>query len=131
MAFVLVLSIVLDRLLLRPLTRVMGERNGAIRAARDLAEASKAKAQAASDELDSRTSAARADVYRQMEEKRRAALDRRGEIVATTRREVEGLMADAAARLRTQADSARSQLDRDADMLAGTIVERVLGRKAS
>jgi len=131
MAFVLALSIVLDRLLLRPLTRVMGERNGAIRAARDLAEASKAKAQAASDELDSRTSAARADVYRQMEEKRRAALDRRGEIVATTRREVEGLMADAAARLRTQADSARSQLDRDADMLAGTIVERVLGRKAS
>ena len=36
-AFVLVLSIVLDRLLLRPVTHVMGERDGAIRAARDLA----------------------------------------------------------------------------------------------
>ena len=32
---------------------------------------------------------------------------------------------------RTQADAARSQLDRDADALATSIVERVLGRRAS
>jgi F0F1-type ATP synthase membrane subunit b/b' len=129
--FVLALSILLDRLLLRPLTLVMGERNGAIKAARDLAETSRAKAQAAHDELESRTRAARADVYRQMEDMRRAALDRRSEIVATTRREVEALMADATGRVRAQATAARTQLDSDADTLAATIVERVLGRKAS
>ena len=130
-AFVLILSVLLDRLLLRPLTKVMKEREGAIRSARELADSSRAKAQAASDEFDARTQAARADVYRQMEEKRRAALDRRAEIVGETRREVEQTMKSATDRVKAQADAARSQIDRDADALAAGIVERVLGRKAS
>ena len=129
--FVLLLSVILDRLLLRPVTQVMGQREGAIRSARELAESSRARAQAASDELETKTRAARADVYRQMEEKRRAALDRRAEIVAATRSEVERTAADATERIRAQAATARAQLDRDADTLATTIVERVLGRKAS
>jgi hypothetical protein len=33
--------------------------------------------------------------------------------------------------VRGQAAAARQQIDRDADSLAATIVERVLGRKAS
>lgn len=130
-AFVLLLSVVLDRLLLRPVTRVMREREGAIRAARDLAEASRAKARMASDEFDGKTRAARADLYQQMEDKRRAALEGRTKLVADTRRDVERSVADAAARVRMQAEAARVQLDRDADALAATIVERVLGRQAS
>jgi F0F1-type ATP synthase membrane subunit b/b' len=130
-AFVLVLSVLLDRLLLRPVTRVMRERQGAIRAAGDLAEASRARAKAAASELDGRTREARADVYRQMDEKRRTALERRAELVASTRREVEQSIAQATARVRAQAGAARAQLDRDANALASTIVERVLGRKAS
>jgi len=129
--FVLVLSVVLDRLLLRPLTQVMHQREGAIRSARELAESSKARAQAAADEFDSKTRAARSEVYRQMDEKRRAALDQRTEIVAATRAEVEKTAADATERIRRQAEAARSQIDSDADSLATTIVERVLGRKAS
>jgi F-type H+-transporting ATPase subunit b len=130
-AFVLLLSVLLDRLLLRPLTHVMREREGAIRSARELAEASRAKAQNASDELDAKTRTARGDVYRQMEEKRRAALERRAAIVADTRREIELSMQGANERVRAQVDAARAQIDRDADSLAATIVERVLGRKAS
>ena len=130
-AFLLLLSILLDRLLLRPVIRVMGERQGAIRAARDLAEASRAKAQMAGDEFDGKTRAARAEVYRQMEEKRRGALAGRMELVTDTRQEVERSVADAAVRIRTQAEAARGQLDRDADALAATIVERILGRTAS
>src|SRR5262245_40384677 len=109
----------------------MHEREGAVRSARELADASRAKAVAASEELDAKTRAARADVYRQMEEKRRVALDGRAALVADTRREIEKMTADATGRLQAQADAARSQLDRDADALAATIVERVLGRKAS
>jgi F-type H+-transporting ATPase subunit b len=130
-AFVLLLTVLLDRLLLRPLTSVMAEREGAIRTARDLAETSRSRAQAASEEFEARTRAARADVYRQMEEKRRAALERRAEIVGDTRREVERTMSEATTRVRGQAETAKSQLERDADQLASTIVERVLGRKAS
>jgi F-type H+-transporting ATPase subunit b len=130
-AFVLLLSVLLDRLLLRPLTRVMRERESAIRSARDLAESSRAKAQNASDEFDATTRAARGDVYRQMDETRRAALERRATIVADTRREIELAMQAANERVRAQVDAARTQIGRDADYLAATIVERVLGRKAS
>jgi len=130
-AFVLTLSVILDRLLLRPITRVMQEREGAIRSARDLAESSREKAQAAADEFEAKTRAARADVYRQMDEKRRSALERRAELVAATRSEIEKTTKDATARVQAQASVARAQIDRDADSLAATIVERVLGRKAS
>ncbi len=129
--FVLLLSVILDRLLLRPVTRIMSERETAIRTARELAESSRAKAQAAAEDFDAKTRAARAEVYRQMEETRRAALTRRAELVTETRSEVERAMTEAGARLRAQADTARRQLDRDADTMASTIVERVLGRKAS
>ena len=130
-AFVLLLSVLLDRLLLRPVTRAMSQREGAIRSARELAEASRARAHMAADELEAKTRLARAEIYRQMEEKRSAALERRAELVANTRREVERSMADATGRVRAQATVARAQLERDADTLATIIVERVLGRKAS
>ena len=129
--FVLVLSVVLDRLLLRPVTRIMKARESAIGSARELAETSRTRAQAAMDEFDAKTRAARAEVYRQMEENRRAALATRADLVAATRGEVERSLGDAAVRLRAQTAAARTQLERDADTLATTIVERVLGRKAS
>jgi len=129
--FVLVLTVVLDRLLLRPVTRIMKAREDAIGSARELAETSRARAQAAMDEFDAKTRAARAEVYRQMEDNRRAALATRAELVAATRGEVERSMGEAAVRLQAQAVAARAQLERDADVLAGSIVERVLGRKAS
>ena len=130
-AFVLVLSVVLDRLLLRPVTRVMKARESAIGSVRELAETSRARAQAAMDEFDAKTRAARAEVYRQMEENRRTALATRAELVAATRSEVERSLGEASVRLRAQTAAARAQLERDADALAATIVERVLGRKAS
>jgi F0F1-type ATP synthase membrane subunit b/b' len=128
---VLVLTGVLNRLLLRPMTRVMGERDGAIRSARELAEASQAKAQAASEKLEASIRAARGDVYRQMDEKRRDAMARRAQLVAGTRSEIERSITDAGRRVQAQSLAARGQLDRDADAIATAIVERVLGRKAS
>ena len=130
-ALVLVLTVVLDRMLLRPVTRVMQEREAAIVSARALADVSRARAQAAADELEAKTGAARAEVYRQMEEKRRAALERRAALVAETRREIERSLRDATQRIVQQARDARARLEREADALASTIVERVLGRKAS
>ncbi len=130
-AFVLLMTVVLDRLLLRPVTRVMREREDAIRSARELAEQSRTHAQEAIDEFEGKTRAARAEVYRQMDDKRRAALASRTELLAETRREVERTTDEASKRLAGQAAAARAQLERDADTLATTIVERVLGRKAS
>ena len=128
---VLLLTVLMDRLLVRPMTHVMRAREGAIRSARDLAEGSRAKAQAAAEELESRTRAARGDVYRQMDDTRREALDRRAHLVADTRAEVERSLSEAKERVQRQASTARAQLERESDAIAATIVERVLGRKAS
>src|SRR5690242_978910 len=109
----------------------MHEREGAVQTARELAESSRARVQAAADEFEARTRAARAEVYQMMEEKRRAALDRRAQLVGETRAEVERTVGDATARVAAQAADARESLERDSDALASSIVERVLGRKAS
>ena len=129
--FVLILATILNVLLFKPLMRVMEQRASAVASARQLAEQAAAQARAATEEFEARTREARAEVYRQMEDSRRQALDRRATLLADTRRDAEASIAEASARLRADAAEARATLDRDADSLATTIVERVLGRRAS
>jgi len=73
----LVLTAVINRLLLRPVLEVIRKREEAIQSASELARRSAAEAQAATDEFDRKTTAARAEIYRQMDEMRRAADARR------------------------------------------------------
>ena len=127
-AAVLALAVVLDRVLFKPLTRVMREREMAVKSAIQLAEGAAAKAQAAAADLDANVSAARAETYRQMDERRRAAQDYRNELVGLTRQEVDSTLAEARARLEAQAAAARSSLEQEAQALSGDIVAKVLGR---
>ena len=60
----LVLTAVINRLLLRPVLEVIRKREEAIQSARELARRSAAEAQAATDEFDRKTTAARAEIYR-------------------------------------------------------------------
>jgi F-type H+-transporting ATPase subunit b len=129
--FVLLVAAILNQLLFKPLIRVMAARENAVASARQLAERAAAQAREASDEFDARTREARADVYRQMDEARRAAQMRRAELLADTRQQVDASIADATARVGAEAAEARARLDRDAHILATSIVERVLGRTAS
>ena len=128
---VLVLATILNQLLFKPLTQVIAEREAAMTKARRQSDEAAAKARAASEEFTRRTDEARVDVFRQLEEARKAALDRRAHQLADTRREAETTIAEAGARLRDEAATARAALDRDAESMATTIVERVLGRSAS
>jgi F-type H+-transporting ATPase subunit b len=129
--FVLLLTIVLERLLFRPLLRVMEERQRAIRSARELAERSASEARAAAAEFDRKTSEARAELYRQMDDMRRAAMDERAAIMTRTRAEAEAEISAASAKLQADADDARRRLSEEADALGAAIAERILGRKAS
>ena len=128
---VLVLTFVLDRLLLRPILDVIRRREHAIDSARELARQSAAQAQQAAAEFDQRTTAARAELYRQMDDMRRAALGRRAEIIEQTRAEAEAQVAAAARRLEEEAADARRRLDADSETLGTQIAERILGRRAS
>jgi F-type H+-transporting ATPase subunit b len=129
--FVLVLTIVLDRLLFKPLLNVMRQREAAVRSARELAERAAADARQAAAEFEQKTTAARAEIYRQMEEMRRAALAERAEILARTRAEAEAEVAVAGAALQAQAEDARRRLEADAELLGTAAADRILGRRAS
>ncbi|MGE3276018.1 MAG: ATP synthase F0 subunit B [Vicinamibacterales bacterium] len=127
-ALVLVSTVLLNTLIFQPILRVMNQRAGAVRDARELADSAAKKAADAAAEYDRTLTAARTDVYRQMDEKRRAALDSRASLLAATRRDVEQELASATARVREQSSAARQSIDQQAGELAGAIVERVLGR---
>jgi F-type H+-transporting ATPase subunit b len=128
---ILLTGVILNGLILKPVLRVMADREGAVRSARELAESVAAQARAATAEFEARTQAARTEIYREMDEKRRRALARRADLLAETRSRVESEISTARESLGNQAAAARAALDRDANVLAGDIVERVLGRKAS
>ena len=129
--FILVLTFVVDRLLLKPVLGVIRRREEAIESARELARRSATEAQAAKAEFDRKTTAARAEMYREMDEMRRAALGQRAEIVAQTRAEAEAQVADAITRLDAEAAAARRKLEADAQALGAAAADRILGRKAS
>jgi F-type H+-transporting ATPase subunit b len=129
--FILVLTFVVDRLLLKPVLGVIRRREEAIESARDLARRSAAEAQAAAEEFDRKTTAARAEMYREMDEMRRVALGRRAEVVAQTRAEAEAQVAAAIARLDAEAAEARRKLEADAQALGAAAADKILGRKAS
>jgi F-type H+-transporting ATPase subunit b len=129
--FVLLLTFALDRLLLKPVLEVIRKREEAGSSARELAAKSARDAQAATEEFDRKTTAARGEMYRQMDDMRRAANGRREEIVSATRAEAEAQVAEAAKRLDEEAADARRRLEVDARALGDAAAERILGRRAS
>jgi F-type H+-transporting ATPase subunit b len=126
--FLLLTTFLLNTLIFQPILKVIEARNKAVTDARDLAQSAAERATAANTEYTQQLNAARTEVYRQMDDKRRAAMDQRSALLAETRGNVERELKDATARVKQQAADARASLDREADTLAGSIVSRVLGR---
>lgn len=128
---ILVLTVILDRLMLRPILEVIRKREGAVASARELARRAASEAQTAAAEFDRTMTAARADLYQEMDEMRRTAMSRRADIVAQTRAEAERQIAEASRRLDDEAARARRTLDVEAQALGASAAARILGRPAS
>jgi F-type H+-transporting ATPase subunit b len=126
--FLLTCVVLLNALVFKPILQIIDQRTDAVRGAKELAESAAQKAAAASAEYDQKLNAARAEVYRQMDDMRRAALDRRAALLASTKATVEQELATATSRVQQESTEARASLDRDAATLAGAIVSRVLSR---
>jgi F-type H+-transporting ATPase subunit b len=127
-ALLLLCTFLLNTLVFKPILRVAGERDQAVTGARELAQSAAQKAATASAEYERKLGAARADLYRQMDDTRRAALDARAALLTETRSLVERELEQARAQVTEQSAVAKAALDRQAGTLAGAIVERVLGR---
>jgi F-type H+-transporting ATPase subunit b len=128
---VLLLTAIVERLLFRPLRRVIQAREDAVARARTLATDAQQRAAAASAEYDAQIAGARTALYREMDATRQAALERRSELLTLTRQEADGKRAEATNRITTATEQARAQLAGEAESLSQAIVERVLDRKAS
>ena len=126
--FLLTCTFLLNTLIFQPILRVIEARGKAVADARQMAETAADRANVATTEYTQKLNAARSDVYRAMDENRRAALDSRAALLSETRAIVERELGDASRRLMQETDQARATLDREADALAGAIVSRVLGR---
>lgn len=129
-AFLLLCTYLLNSLVFKPILQVIDQRSTAVRSARELAESASHKATAAAAEYDLKLNAARAEVYGQMDEMRKTALDKRASLLSATRATVEQELKTATARVQQESQTARETLDRDANNLAGAIVSRVLGRSS-
>lgn len=126
--FLLLCTVLLNTLIFQPILKVIDQRSAAVRDARELAQSAATKAADAAAEYDRKLNAARAEVYTQIDDTRRVALDKRAQLIAETRQAVERETKSATARVAEESAAARAALDRDATDLANTIVTRVLGR---
>lgn len=126
--FLLLCTFLLNTLVFKPILQVIDQRTTAVRGARELAESASQKAAAAGAEYDRNLNTARGEVYRQMDDMRKAALDKRASLLASTRATVGEELSAATKSVQQESKEAVAALDRDASNLAGAIVSRVLGR---
>lgn len=126
--FLLLCTFLLNTLIFQPILKVIDQRTSAVRGARELAESASTKAASASAEYDQKLHTARAEVYKQIDDTRRVALDQRAQLLAETRQAVEREAQAATARVAQESAEARAALDRNASDLANAIVTRVLDR---
>jgi F-type H+-transporting ATPase subunit b len=128
MFFLLLCTWLLNTLIFQPILKVIDARAAAVKGARDLADTAAARAAEATARYDAEVSAARAEVYAQIDATRKAALDRRAQMLAETRTLVEQETKEATATVARESAAAREALDRDAHDMSRAIVTRVLGR---
>ena len=127
-ALVLITVFLVNTLIFKPILAVIEARLKAVSDARELAHSAADRARLASAEYNEKLGAARSEVYREMDEKRRAALAARAAVVGEAKAIVERELSEATTRVQQEAATARATLDREAETIAGAIVSRVLGR---
>ena len=128
-AFVLVLAWTLERTLIKPLTRVMQEREQALASARELAESATQRAAAAAREFEEKRAEARTDIFKQMDKMRQDLLAHREDTLQKARIEADAAFKEASTRLSAQTEDARAQLEHDAQALGIAVAEQMLDRK--
>jgi F-type H+-transporting ATPase subunit b len=130
-ALVLALAAILNRLVFRPVLKVVERREQAVSSARTLAERAAEEARRAGSEFERQTQEARVGLHRQMDEMRRAAIEERTALVGETRREADQALTEARAALAADVARARGSLDAEAESLAADVTSRILGRRQS
>ena len=124
--FVFILFVVLHRVLFRPLTRVMEEREdmtqGAIKRAAKHTEQAEAKAA----DYDSALQQVQQEIYRRREGSRRQALAQRDDMLKQARERAGHLVGDERGRIERNTEAVKGELSTETQSLARRIWETVL-----
>lgn len=118
----------LNRILFRPVGRVLDERQTRTEGAANEARAARRRYDAKLAEYEATIRQARTDAYRKSEQERAAGLEQRRKLIDAAKQEANELIAKAKADIEVQASGARASLEAEARQLAEQISRTVLGR---
>jgi F-type H+-transporting ATPase subunit b len=128
---VFLLFIILDRILFRPLTGVMKQREGLTVGALERAREQMATAETKAKEYQAAFQTARQEIYRQREIERHTNLEQRDAALRKTREQAEVLIREAQAALTAEVARAKAELDSACQPLAEEISESLMGPEAT
>ena len=115
----------------KPLEKVLHRRYEATEGARRLAEESMARAAAKAAEYEAAMRSARGEVYLEQERLHKKLQEQQAAALAAARKQGEGAIREAKARLGEDVESAKTGFARESDLLAAQIAETILQRSAA
>lgn len=132
LVFVLILFIifvfVMNRILFRPIGRVLDERETLIEGSENEARAAQRRYEAKLADYEATIRQARADSYRRTEQQRAAALDERRRLIEDAKQQARNEIERAKREIESQVADARRALERETRAIAERISQTVLGR---
>ena len=127
-AFLLILVFVLNRLLFRPLGKVLAERDNRIVGARHEAEQIRIASQEKAQEFERKLREARREADLQIAQVKTAAIGEKSDVITRQRSETEKMLKDAKADIQVKTEEARRTLQTQAQLFAEEIASRILKR---
>jgi F-type H+-transporting ATPase subunit b len=118
----------LNRVLFKPIGRVLDERNTLTEGARAEARAAARRYQDRLNDYESGIRQARGESYRYLEQQRAVAVEERARIIEDAKKQAADELEKAKAEIARQAANARSALEAEARLVAGRVTQSVLGR---
>ncbi|HEX8183799.1 MAG TPA: ATP synthase F0 subunit B [Blastocatellia bacterium] len=127
-ALFLLFVFVMNRLLYRPIGRVLDERQVLTEGATNEARAAARRYQARLAEYEASIRQARAESYRRLEQERAIALEERRRLIEDAKQKASGEIEQAKSEIKQETAAARATLEAESRQIANRISRTVLGR---
>ncbi|HEY3132284.1 MAG TPA: ATP synthase F0 subunit B [Acidobacteriota bacterium] len=119
----------LNKILFHPFLRTIQERENRTTGRFEESDRILRECQKLTSDYENRIRTEKFDSYRRQEERRNEALARRAELIGTTRKKAEQMIAEARAEIAAQLGHVKSGLETEARDIAATITRAVLSRE--
>jgi F-type H+-transporting ATPase subunit b len=124
----LVFLFIINRIMFRPLRKVMNERETHIENVQKDISAAENRFADLSHQVKAQEKSARNEAFKQREQLEAAGSRQAGEIISSARQEIDALRAEAQKEVDTRISEARKHIQKESENLAQAIIETVLHR---